>query len=118
MVIYGFIVLFLIILSFILASIEDIKKREVYDYLNYTLTFFILVLGLFHSFATNSIDPIKYVSFGILIGFILGSFLYYIGIWGGGDAKFLIGFSAASYYLISYSNFDTKMTFFLDYFIN
>ncbi|MCA9497209.1 MAG: prepilin peptidase, partial [Nanoarchaeota archaeon] len=106
MVIYGFIVLFLIILSFILASIEDIKKREVYDYLNYSLTFFILVIALFQSFAINSIEPIKYVAFGVLIGFVLGSFLYYVGIWGGGDAKFLIGFSAASYYLIAYSDFN------------
>ena len=47
-------------------------------------------------------SSIKFVSFGILIGFLFGSILYYLGIWGGGDAKFLIGFSGASYYIIDF----------------
>lgn len=99
-----FIVLILVIATFIIASIEDIKKREVYDYINYSLAFLIIIIAIFDSLINSILDPIKYTGFGILIGFALGSLLYYIGIWGGGDAKFLIGFSASIYYLRTFIN--------------
>ncbi len=103
-----YIILILVFVTFILASIEDIKKREVYDYLNYSFVFFVLSAAIFHSIYTNSIDPIKYAGFGLLIGFAIGSLIYYAGIWGGGDAKFLLGFSASSYYLINFANQSTS----------
>ncbi len=129
MIIYYF-VLFFIIIAFILASIEDIKKKEVYDYLNFSLIFIILIISLFHSFITESFEPLRYVIFGLLIGFGLGSLMYYLGMWGGGDAKFLIGFGAASYYLLEFGekNFNNlslgfeflilKIGEFLDIFLN
>ncbi len=109
-----YIVLTLILFYFIIASIEDIKKREVYDYINFSLSFFLIIISIFHSIVINSIDPIKYVGFGLLIGFSLGSLLYYIGIWGGGDAKFLIGFSAATYYLLNFSHKSQKYQIIFD----
>lgn len=93
----------LTILAFILASYEDIKKKEIYDYLNFAFVFFILTIAIIDSILTASFDPIKYAGFGMLIGFVLGSLLYFSGVWGGGDAKFLIGFSAASFYIFPYS---------------
>lgn len=105
-------VLTLIFLVFILASYEDIKKREVYDYLNYFLVFALLSLSIADSIISNSIDPIKFVGFGLLVGFALGSMLYYFGIWGGGDAKFLIGFSASSYYIMNFINLGEYGTIF------
>lgn len=95
-----YLVLSLVLVMFILASIEDIKKREVYDYLNYSLSFFMIVIGFFYSMYIGSFDPIIYVFFGVIVGFFLGSLLYYLGIWGGGDAKFLIGFSAGAFFLM------------------
>lgn len=97
-------ILILILVVFSLASYEDIKKREVYDYLNYFLVFAVLTLSIVHSVFSDSSDPLKFVGFGLLVGFALGSLLYYFGIWGGGDAKFLIGFSASSYYLLNFIN--------------
>ncbi|MCB9370361.1 prepilin peptidase [Candidatus Woesearchaeota archaeon] len=90
----------IVLLAFFLASIEDIRKREVYDYLNFALCFFILIIACLDSLQSKSIVPIKYVGFGLLMGFALGALLYYIGVWGGGDAKFLIGFSASIFYLL------------------
>jgi Flp pilus assembly protein protease CpaA len=103
------IVLIVVLFTFILASIEDIKKREVYDYINYAFAFFIISIAIFDSISSSSFVPVKYVGFGLLVGFAIGSILYYIGIWGGGDAKFLIGFSASSYYLM---NFVTQDSYF------
>jgi len=124
-----YVVLSYVIIAFILASYEDIKKREVYDYLNFLLAFLVLITAIFHSLLINSLTPLKSVGFGLLCGFVVGSLLYYIGLWGGGDSKFLIGFSAASYYLISFSNSTSimhqiyekmmnELSFFLSLFIN
>ncbi len=130
----SYIVLSLVIIAFIISSLEDIKKREVYDYITFFLTFAVLVTAIAHSFVESSLVPLKYVGFGLLIGFALGSLLYYVGMWGGGDAKFLIGFGAASYYLINFmkeplgflSNFETVLQvyvkpffmYFLEYFLS
>jgi Flp pilus assembly protein protease CpaA len=120
-----YIVIFFVLVAFILASYEDIIKREVYDYLNYSLAFIMLIIALFHSLHINSIIPIQYSSFGLLIGFAIGSALYYSGIWGGGDAKFLIGFGASIYYILEFaktttliSNFYTTISSFLSIFID
>ncbi len=88
-----------LILTFILASYEDIKKREVYDYLNFLLVFVVITFAFFDSLVSSSYDPIKYVGFGLILGFLIGSILFYMGIWGGGDAKFLIGFCGTIYYV-------------------
>lgn len=98
----NYLVLSIILLAFILACYEDIKKREVYDYLNFGLAFIILVIATFHSLIIDSFDPIKYAAFGMILGFGFGAILFYVGIWGGGDAKFLLGFSAATYYLMQF----------------
>ena len=97
-------VFFLIFLAFLLACYEDIKKKEIYDYLNFSLAFFIMTIAALDALFTGSILPLKYAGFGLLLGFALGSLLYYLGIWGGGDAKFLIGFSAASFYMLPFTN--------------
>lgn len=125
-----YLVLSLIFFYFLIASIEDIKKREVYDYINFSLTFLIIVIAIFHSIVIDSFGPLKYVGFGLLVGFALGSFLYYIGIWGGGDAKFLIGFMGSTYYFMNfvksttsqfqlvYDFFMTKLSGFFSYFLD
>lgn len=98
-----YLVLILVLIAFTIASIEDLKKREVYDYINFSLAFAILIVAIFHSLIINSFEPIKYVSFGMTIGFAFGAFLFYLGIWGGGDSKFLLGFSGAAYYLLNFT---------------
>ena len=98
----NYLVLAIVLIVFILASYEDIKKREVYDFLNFGFLFSIIIVGVVDSLLISSFEPVKYVGIGLLVGFLLGTLLYYAGLWGGGDLKFLIGFGAASYYLIPF----------------
>ena len=101
-----YIVLVLVFIAFVLASYEDIRKREVYDYLNFSLFFFVLVIGIFDSvIMSNSYTPILFVLFGSFLGLFLGSLLFYLGTLGGGDVKFLVGFGAAMFYLQPFSSF-------------
>ena len=104
-----YIVLLIVLFTFLIASFEDIKKREVYDYINFAFAFIIIIIAVFDSIQLSSIEPLKYVGFGLLIGFLLGSALFYSGIWGGGDAKFLIGFGASAYYLMEFMNFSSNI---------
>lgn len=97
-----YLILLLVCLTFLIATIEDLKKREIYDYINFFFTFAVLIIATVHSMTINSLEPLEYVGFGLLIGFAFGSLIYYMGLWGGGDAKFLIGFSAASFYLLNF----------------
>lgn len=115
----SYIVLSLVFITFLLACYEDIKKREVYDYLNFSFVLIILIISAFDSMITGSFDPLKFALFGTIIGFGLGAVLFYMGIWGGGDAKFLLGFSASTYYIkdlivTTYSN----IGFYYDYSIS
>lgn len=112
-----YLVLILVIIAFTIASIEDIKKREVYDYINFSLAFVVLIIAIFHSLIIESFDPIKYVSFGMTIGFAFGAFLFYLGIWGGGDSKFLLGFSGAAYYLMNFTLPTENAGFVYQYFL-
>lgn len=99
------------IFYFILASLEDLKKREVYDYINYSYMFLIFLISLAYSLIINSFEPIIYTIIGMVIGFGLGSIFYFIGVWGGGDTKFLIGFGGSVYYLINFGSFFTNILF-------
>lgn len=90
------IILFLITLVyFLIASYEDFKKKEVYNYINFSFIFVVFFWSFFMSIYFLDINYL-YISFiGAILGFFIGSFLFYIGTWGGGDAKFMIGFGAA-----------------------
>lgn len=99
-----YIVLGTVLIAFILASYEDIKKREVYDYLNFLFAMIVLSCAMFHSIILSSFDPLKYVLFGMLAGFAFGYLFYYVGLWGGGDTKFLVGFGGSIFYLLELSS--------------
>lgn len=80
-----------------LATIEDVKKREVYDYLNYFFTILILVYGALTSI--NNFDLTFFYVLGLcFIGFFIGFIFYYIGMWGGGDAKLMISIPALLFF--------------------
>lgn len=100
----SYVVLSFTLFSFLIASIEDIKKKEIYDYINFFYAISILTIAIFHSIYLGSFDPIKYSGFGMILAFLIGGILYIIGIWGGGDAKFLIGFGASIHYLQDFSS--------------
>lgn len=111
----NYIVFSFVFLAFFLASIEDIKKREVYDALNYCFCFFIVLIALFDCFLSSSFEPLKYVLFGLFVGLFFGTILFYLGIWGGGDAKFLSGFGASIYYFRLFFNENIFLGNFFDF---
>jgi Flp pilus assembly protein protease CpaA len=102
--------LFLTLLVFILASIEDIKKREVYDFLNFFYAFGILLIALLASIMYSSATIFISVLFGMSMGFAIGYLLFKGGLWGGGDAKFMLGFGGASVLMINFFSFSTLLS--------
>lgn len=100
----SYVILGITLLFFTIASIQDFKKKEIYDYINFFYAIIILVISIIYSIHLNSFDPIKYAGFGLMLSFILGGILYLLGIWGGGDAKFLMGFGASTPYLIEFTS--------------
>ena len=87
-----FFILMMTMLYFLIASYEDFKKKEVYNYLNYSYAFVIIAFGIFISLLNQDLDFLIKIIVGVLLGFFLGSLIFSLGMWGGGDAKFMIGF--------------------------
>lgn len=86
-------VLLISIFYLLIGSIEDIKKHEVYDYLNFSY-FFIMLIILMINFVfsnINIIDSFLNIFIIVLFGFIM----YFFNQWGGGDAKLMFGLSMA-----------------------
>lgn len=86
--------LFLLILAFIwlsLASLEDLKKREVDNWLSFSLIIFSLAYVIFYSlyYRDSSFFLTSLLGLGIFIG--LGFLFYYSRVFAGGDAKLLMG---------------------------
>lgn len=74
-----------------LASIEDLKKREVWDWLSFTFIFTSLIFVISNALLYSDIHILIRSFFGFLFSYLISLLLYYTGQWGGGDAKLLIG---------------------------
>jgi len=82
------------IIALVIASITDIKKREVPDFLNFSLIGIGLAIGLTLSILNWSIWPFLTSIEGLVAGYLIAALMYYTGQWGGGDAKMLMGLGA------------------------
>jgi len=85
--------LFLIILGFIwilVAVIQDLKKREVANWVNFSLIIFALTYRLFYSLFSAKWNFFIQGVIGFLIFLVLGNIFYYSRIFAGGDAKLFI----------------------------
>ncbi|HHE36892.1 MAG TPA: prepilin peptidase [Candidatus Woesearchaeota archaeon] len=89
------------LVSLIIASLFDVKTREVPDWLSFGLVAFALgsslILTIYHGYAHIIINSL----IGLGIGVLLGLLMFYTGQWGGGDAKLIIGLSALIGFSIS-----------------
>jgi Flp pilus assembly protein protease CpaA len=78
------------VIGLIIATIVDIKHREVPDYLNY----FLIISGLsFRLFYASFYSTWNYFLYGLLgfgVSAVIGLMLYFAKQWGGGDAKLLM----------------------------
>ncbi len=81
-------------ISLVIASITDIKTREVPDWLNYGLIIFGLGSRLIYSIALSDINFFLYGLAGFFVFFIIANLMFYSAQWGGGDSKLLMGLGA------------------------
>lgn len=78
----------------IFASVQDIKKKEVANWLNYSLLVTALAYRGFYSLVNLDYWFFIYGAIGAVAFAILANALYYSKIFGGGDARLLIGIGA------------------------
>ncbi len=80
----------LILIALFIATYTDLKRREVPDWLSYS--FIAAGFGLRGVFSLFSGWELLLAGFlGLVAAFLVGAGLYYAKLWGGGDAKLLIG---------------------------
>lgn len=77
----------------IIASITDIRTREVPDWLNYGFFFFVVGNALILFFYHQHLPFLINTGLGLLLGLAIGLLMFYTGQWGGGDSKLIIGLS-------------------------
>jgi len=81
------------ILWLIAASITDIRKREISDWLSFSLFAIGLFFAIISSITQQNYNLLITTGVIFLIFLIAANILYYLGIFGGGDAKLLIALS-------------------------
>jgi Flp pilus assembly protein protease CpaA len=74
----------------IFATVQDLKKREVSNWLNFSLIIFALGFRFFYSLFNGNFNFFYQGLIGFGIFFILGNLFYYGRIFAGGDAKLMI----------------------------
>ena len=91
-------VIFLFVLALVwivFATVQDIRKSEIANWLNFSLIIFALGFRLFYSLFSDMGFNFLYqglIGFGIF--FVLGNLLYYGKMFAGGDAKLMIALGA------------------------
>lgn len=86
---------FLFAIAFIytvFATIQDLKQREVANWLSFSLIAFSLAYRAFFSIQTKNVYFLIFGLIGFAMMFLLGNAFYYLKAFAGGDAKLLMGF--------------------------
>ena len=108
-------VIFLFVLALIwiaFAVIQDLKTREIANWLNFSLITFALGFRFFYSlFSAGNFNFFYQGLMGLGIFFVLGNLLYYGKMFAGGDAKLLIALGAVL--PVSEGFYDNLQGFFL-----
>jgi Flp pilus assembly protein protease CpaA len=106
--------LFLFCLSFVylvFASIHDIRKKEVANWLSFSLLAFVFSYRLFYSIQNNDYSFLFFGIIGFTFFLIIGYSLYYIRAYGGGDVKLLFGIGAGLPFYDYYSTIYLSLSF-------
>lgn len=88
---------FLIFLGFVyvaIASLQDLKKREVWNWLNFSLIAFALAYRAFYAIVNSDSMFFIFGLAGVIVAVALGYAFYYSRVFAGGDAKLLMGLGA------------------------
>lgn len=78
----------------IFAVIQDLKSREIADWLNYSLIIFALGFRFFYSFFNSEWNFFLFGVGGFIIFFGLANLFYYSRLFAGGDAKLFMALGA------------------------
>jgi len=90
----------------IFAVIQDLRSREVANWLNFSLIAFALSYRAFYSLSTKDPGFFYFGFLGFLVFLALTHALYYAQAFGGGDAKLLIGYGA----ILPFSSYQSLLT--------
>ena len=85
----------------VFATIQDLRKREVANWLNFSLISFGISFKLFYSLWTGNWDIVFFGVLGLVSFILLGYAFYYGRVFAGGDAKLLMGIGA----ILPYRNY-------------
>ena len=98
-------------IGLIIAVINDIKKREVPDWISYSLIFIAISFKTLQSIVQSEIKIFIIAVTTLIIFTLIGNLLYHFKIWGGGDSKLLIAISTAfsTYPVILLNYFEPKL---------
>ncbi len=82
----------LVVISFLAAAVlNDLKRREVPNWVNYGLIILGVGFATLRSIALSDISFVVFSLVGVGFAFGLSALMFYLGQWGGGDSKLLIG---------------------------
>ncbi len=100
------------ITGLIIATIVDIKKREVPDWISYSMIASGFGLRLINTITTSQWSYLLYggAGFGVMSG--IGILMYYSKQWGGGDTKLIMGLG------VIFATLGTNRLFLLDFLVN
>lgn len=82
------------LVGLIIGTITDIKKHEVPDWVSYGMIAAGLGIRVIMAFSELSWNPILSGIFGLAVFAAVGNLMFYLGQWGGGDGKVLMGLGA------------------------
>jgi len=113
---YEAIVLLVLALVWIIfAVIQDLRNREVANWLNFSLIIFALGFRFFYClFSADGFSFFYQGLIGLGIFFVIGNLLYYGRMFAGGDAKLMIALGAV---LPLFNDFFVNVNFFLSFFL-
>jgi Flp pilus assembly protein protease CpaA len=106
-----FVFLFVLALVyFIFATVQDVRFREVANWLSFSFIIFALVYRISYSVFAYDLNFLIQGLFGLCVFVLLGYGLYYGRFFAGGDAKLLMGLGLV---LPVYDNFASNFQLFL-----
>ncbi len=109
---YEIIFLFVLALIWIIfATIQDLRKREIANWVSFSLIVFALGFRFFYSlFSETGFNFFYQGVLGLGVFFLIGNFFYYGRLFAGGDAKLMIALGA----ILPFSqNFSTNLNIFI-----
>jgi Flp pilus assembly protein protease CpaA len=100
-------VIFLFVLGLVwivFASIQDIRTREVANWISFSLIILALAFRFFYSLFNSDFSFFYQGLIGLVIFFVLGNLLYYSRVFAGGDTKLMIALGAVLGFSFNFMN--------------